>query len=173
MAHWPGARPHREGRTAAAASLVPTRGVSDKSEVFISKTAGTGSSVKAGEDGTGGCRCQRGTAIGGLLGTLAGVAWRQELRAPRAGRSSAWKKTQPFPKLRAKPNRLILVLQLRKAGSATPAASRGGALSLTQGPLPSGSWDQGAENKVKRPEQSSLGRSKRGRHCHRLRITLC
>lgn len=168
-----GATPQGRAHSCRGASLVPTSWVSDKSEVCISKTAGTGSRVRAGEDGTGGCRCQRGTAIGGLWGTLAGAAWRQELRAPRAGRSSAWKKTQPFPKLRAKPNRLILLLQLRKAGSVTPAASRGGALSLTQGPLPSGSWDQGAENKVKRPEQSSLGRSKRGRHCHHLRITLC
>lgn len=151
-----GATPQGRAHSCRGASLVPTRGVSDKSEVFISKTAGTGPSVKAGKDGTGGCRCQRGTAIEGLLGTLSGAAWRQELRAPRAGGSSAWKKTQPFPKLRAKPNSLILLSQLRVTESATPAASRGGALSLTQGPLPSGSWDQGAENKVKKPEQPGM-----------------
>ena len=130
--------------------------VSDQSEFFISKSAGTGPSAKAGEDGTGGCRCQRVTATGGLWGTLAGAAGRQELRAPRAERSSAWKKTQPFPKLRAKPESLILILQLRKAESATPAASRAGALSLTRGPLTSGSWDLGSENKVKRPEQLGM-----------------
>lgn len=98
--------------------------------------------------------------------TLSGAVWRQELRALRV-EVVCWKKTQPFPKLRAKPNSLILVSQLRKAESATPAASRRSP--LTRDLLcPRDPGIKGLRTKLR----VFAGMLQEGRHFHHLRITL-
>lgn len=94
--------------------------------------------------------------LGGFGGHSLTPLGHKEPRPPRAGGSSARKKTQPFPKLQAKPSGVILILQLCESGPRTPTASRSRALSLTREPLPSESWRtsrafHAAENKVKTP----------------------